>query len=161
MVAEREGLDIHTIEGDMADLSMFDGEVFDLIFHPCSNCFVTDVRPVWREAYRVLRRGGDMLAGFANPIRYVFDEQLEKQGQLVVRHSLPYSDLTSLNDSEREQVMQQRPLDFGHTLEDQIGGQLDAGFVINGMFEDRFPEEDMDLASRFFATFIATRASKP
>lgn len=159
MVAEREGLDIYTIEGDMADLSMFDDEVFDLIFHPCSNCFVTNVRPVWREAYRVLRRGGDLLAGFANPIRYVFDEQLKEQGQLVVRHSLPYSDLTSLNDSEREQVMQKRPLDFGHTLEDQIGGQLDAGFVINGMYEDRFGEDD--LASRFFATFIATRASKP
>ncbi len=160
MVAEREGLDICTIEGDMADLSMFDDEAFDLIFHPCSNCFVTDVRPVWREAYRVLRQGGVLLAGFVNPIRYVFDEQLEEQGQLVVRHGLPYSDLTSLNDSERERVMQKRPLAFGHTLEDQIGGQLDAGFVINGMFEDRFPEEDKDLASRFFATCIATRASK-
>lgn len=57
--------------------------------------------------------------------------------------------------------MEKRPLEFGHTLEDQIGGQLDAGFVIRGMFEDRFGEDEMDLASRFFATFIATRASKP
>ena len=155
MVAEREGLDIRTIEGDMADLSMFDDEVFDLIFHPCSNCFAANVRPVWREAYRVLRKGCDLLAGFANPIRYVFDEQLGEQGQLVVRHGLPYSDMTSLDDSERERVMERGPLQFGHTLEDQIGGQLDARFVINGMYEDRFPEDDEDLASRFFATCIA------
>jgi SAM-dependent methyltransferase len=161
MVAEREGLDIRTIEGDMADLSVFDDETFDLIFHSCSNCFISDVRPVWREAYRVLRKGGVLSVGFVNPIRYVFDEQLEEQGQLVVRHGLPYSDLTSLDDSEREQVLKRGPLQFGHTLEDQIGGQLDAGFVISGMYEDRFPEEDKDLASRFFATCIATRAAKP
>lgn len=161
MVAEREGLDLRTIEGDMADLSMFDDETFDLIFHACSNCFISDVRPVWREAYRVLREGGVLLAGFVNPIRYAFDAQLEEQGQLVVRHGLPYSDLTSLDDSERERAMKRGPLQFGHSLEDQIGGQLDAGFVINGMYEDRFPEEDEDLASRFFATCIATRAAKP
>src|SRR5688572_12933114 len=39
-VAAREGLTIRTVEGDMRDLSMFADESFDLIFHPCSNCFV-------------------------------------------------------------------------------------------------------------------------
>ncbi len=39
-VAQRENLEITTIEGDMADLSMFSNEEFDLIFHPVSNVFV-------------------------------------------------------------------------------------------------------------------------
>ncbi len=57
-VADREGLNITTVEGDMADLGTFSGASFDLIVHPVSNLFVPDVRPVWREAYRVLRPGG-------------------------------------------------------------------------------------------------------
>src|SRR5215212_2180684 len=36
-VAEREGLDLLTFEGDMADLSRFGDESFDLVFHPVSN----------------------------------------------------------------------------------------------------------------------------
>ena len=68
-VAQREGLDLKTIEGDMADLSCFSDASFQLIFHPCSNCFVADVRPVWRECFRVLRNGGILLAGFGNPLR--------------------------------------------------------------------------------------------
>ena len=51
MVAEREGLEIATVEGDMRDLSVFEDGSFDLIVHPVSNVFVPDVRPVWREAF--------------------------------------------------------------------------------------------------------------
>ncbi|MFZ1238202.1 MAG: class I SAM-dependent methyltransferase, partial [Anaerolineae bacterium] len=78
-VAEREGLAIRTVQGDMADLSAFAAESFDLIFHPVSNLFAPDVRPVWRECYRVLRLGGALLAGFANPVRYLFDVELADQ----------------------------------------------------------------------------------
>src|SRR5262245_14008559 len=57
LVAEREGLKIRTVEGDMRDLSAFPDGRFGLVFHPVSNCFVPEVRPVWKEAFRVLRRG--------------------------------------------------------------------------------------------------------
>ena len=33
-VAEREGLMIHMVQGDMRDLSVFEDESFDMIFHP-------------------------------------------------------------------------------------------------------------------------------
>jgi hypothetical protein len=51
------------------------------------------------------------------------------------------------------------PLEHSHTLEDQLGGQCDAGFTIAGLFEDRYPEED--LVSEYMPVFIATRAVKP
>ncbi len=93
-----------------------------------------EVRPVWREAFRVLGCGGVLLAGFANPILYIFDEAASENGELRVRHTIPYSDLTSLTDEERRQYASKgEPLNFGHTLEDQIGGQLDAGFVLTGL----------------------------
>lgn len=157
-VAERDGLNITTVEGDMADLSAFPDEHFDLIVHPCSNVFAPDVLPVWREAYRVLKKSGSLLAGFTNPVLYVFDADLEEQGTFVVRHSLPYSDLTSIPPEERQRRMERKEaLEFSHTLDDQIGGQIDAGFVIAGFYEDSWEDRPI---SRYMPTFIATRALK-
>jgi SAM-dependent methyltransferase len=68
LVADREALTIESRQGDMAELSVFPDESFDLVFHPVSNVFVPDVKPVWREAYRVLRPGGTLLSGFMNPV---------------------------------------------------------------------------------------------
>jgi hypothetical protein len=53
------------------------------------------------------------------------------------------------------------PLEFGHTLTDQIGGQLDAGFVLTGFFEDHYADSGKDPLSHYTDSFIATRAVKP
>ncbi len=157
-VAERENLAIRTVEGDMRDLSAFADESFDLIVHPVSNCFVPDVLSVWREAYRVLRHDGSLISGFDNPVLYLFDPAKEKEGSLQVRFSLPYSELSSISEEERAMHFgKDSPLEFGHTLQDQIGGQIDAGFVIAGFYEDTFPGE---LISKYCDSFIATRAVK-
>jgi SAM-dependent methyltransferase len=158
-VAAREGLDLKTFEGDMADLSRFAGESFDLVFHPVSNCFARRVRPVWREAFRVLRRGGLLLAGFNNPSIYIFDLEDERQERLEVKYRLPYSDVESLDEGERAKLLAAgRPLEFSHTLEDQIGGQTDAGFQLVGLYEDR--HRGLRVAD-FMPTYVATRAVKP
>jgi SAM-dependent methyltransferase len=161
-VAQRDGLDLKTVESDMASLPMFADATFDLIVHPCANCFVPDVRPVWRECYRVLRAGGILLAGFANPVRYIFDDERMEAGSLEIRHSIPYSDLTDMDeaDLQRRITDKHEPLEFGHALEDQIGGQLDAGFVITGFYEDCYDEGKSDPLSKHLPTFIATRAMK-
>ena len=157
-VAEREGLEIRLELGVMADLSRFGDASFDLIVHPVSNCFAPEIRPVWAECARVLRPGGALLAGFNNPWFYVFDMARYDAGELVVRHTLPYADATHLTEAELEARIEARePLEFSHTLEDQIGGQLDAGLVVTGFYEDAAPGE---LAARYAPMFIATRAVK-
>jgi SAM-dependent methyltransferase len=159
LVAERERLDLQTFEGDMADLSRFADCSFDLVFHPVSNCFAPAVRPVWRETFRVLRRGGLLLAGFNNPAMYIFDLQDERQARLEVKYRLPYSDVESPDAAERERLLAAgQPLEFSHTLEDQIGGQLDAGFQLTGLYEDR--HRGLRVAE-FMPTYAATRAVKP
>jgi SAM-dependent methyltransferase len=162
LVAEREGLQIETVEGDMADLSMFDDSQFGLIFHACSNCFSQTVLPVWKEAFRVLRKGGVLLAGFSNPVRYAIKDADHDRGYLLLSRKLPWSDIDHLSTSDLKNNRYDagEPLEFGHTLEDQIGGQLSAGFVLTAMFEDRWTDED-DPISKLMDTFISTRAMKP
>ncbi|CAM2068134.1 Class I SAM-dependent methyltransferase [Sulfidibacter corallicola] len=158
-VATRENLTLTTVEGDMANLSVFEDDSFDLIFNPVSNCFVPDVLPIWRECARVLRPGGTLLTGFANPALYLFDYEKSKTGTLEVRHALPYSDLTSISEEERKALQAEgEAFCFGHTLDDQIGGQLAAGLALTGFYEDSAPEEAL---SKFMPNYIATRAVKP
>ena len=161
-VAARESLIIRTVEGDMADLRMFADESFGLIVHPVSNTFVPDVHPVWTEAFRVLRKGGALLSGFMNPVVYLFDYDLaERTGILQVKHSLPYTDETNLEENEKAQRIEHgSPLEFSHTLEEQIGGQIDAGFVITGFYEDSQSAEENEPLAAYMPICIATRAMK-
>ncbi len=162
-VAQEQGLSITTRLGDMAHLDAFSDESFDLVVHPVSTCFVPDVQPVWIEAFRVLRPGGALLAGFTNPILYVFDQELlEDSKRLEVRHTLPYSDTVTLTpEAAAARLSAALPLEFSHTLEALIGGQMQAGFVLTGMYEDSNRPEDADPLSRYTSTYIVTRAKKP
>jgi SAM-dependent methyltransferase len=159
-VAARDGLALRTVQGDMRDLSAFADGSFDVVVHPVSNLFVPDVRPVWRECFRILRPGGRLLSGFLNPDLYIFDaEVLDTRGEFVVRHPLPYADVTDLPARERERAFgPDAPLEWSHTLTEQIGGQLAAGFVITG-FEE-LPHHDSPTA-RYLPGYFATRAVKP
>ncbi len=162
LVAEREGLQLQTIQGDMSDLSCFDDEQFGMVLHPCSNCFVPDILPVWRECARVLSIGGVLLAGFTNPLRFIFEDARYENGSLQVRYRVPTSDLKDLGEEDRRDLYlsKMEPLIFGHTLRDQIGGQLDAGLLIDGFYEDDYGPDSDDAVSQFIDSFIATRAIK-
>ncbi len=156
-VAEREGLELRLVEGDMRDLSAFADGCFDFIFHPVSNLFIHEIRPVWREAFRVLRRGGTMLAGFMNPVFYMFDFEKAEKGVLDVRFKLPYAD--SDHPEIANKLMETgEALEHGHSLTDQLGGQMDAGFHIIGLYEDL---HGTSAVSEYTPIYIATRALKP
>lgn len=162
LVAEREGLSVRCVRGDMADLSEFEDGAFDLVFHPVSNVFVPDPGPVWRECFRVLRPGGSLLAGFMNPAIYLFDhEEADASGELVVRYALPYSDESGLSpDRLHAKMGAGESLEFSHSIAAQIGGQIDAGFLIAGLYEDGWIDDKWAFA-RVSPVSIATRAVRP
>lgn len=159
--AGRHGLEILAEQGDMADLGCFEEASFDLVFHPVSNVFASDVRPVWRECARVLRPGGVLLAGFMNPCFFLFDHDLaEETGEVKVVHSLPYSDLKSLEEQQLSaQIEAQLTVEFSHSLEEQIGGQCEAGLAVTGLFEDGWDDASSAL-HKWMPIFIATRSVK-
>jgi hypothetical protein len=102
-----------------------------------------------------------MIAGIVNPVVFAVDPDLSAQGIVQFKYRLPYSDLESLSDEERRRYTDAgEPLAFGHTLEDQIGGQLRAGFVLTGFYEDSW-DTDPDPIHRYMNCYMATRALKP
>jgi SAM-dependent methyltransferase len=155
-VAAREGLAISTVLGDMRDLSAFPDASFEIVFHPVSNVFCPDLAPVWREASRVLRPGGILMAGFLNPDLYIFDVGALERGEFVVRHRLPFSTL-DLPDAERRQYYGDGPIEYSHSLTSQIGGQLAAGLSLTHLAEAPHPD---DITSRYMPGYVATRAIK-
>lgn len=134
LVAQRDNLSINTVEGDMRDLSAFKDEQFTLIFHPVSNVFVPDIQPVWKEAFRVLKPGGVLLSGICNPDMYIFDfDKLDNEGIFDIQYTIPYADTKDLPPEKlQKHIAEGNALEFSHTLEEQIGGQIKVGFIITG-----------------------------
>ena len=74
------------------------------------------------------------------PGLYLFDYFALERGEFRVAHRIPYSDLADLTDEERARLaVEDEPLEFGHTLDDLIGGQIAAGFALTGFYEDISP----------------------
>ena len=160
-VAARDGLVLVTERGDMADLSRFADGSFDLVFHPVSNVFAADPRTVWRECHRILAPRGRLLSGFMNPDFYLFDhEDIEAGGPLAVRFQLPFADVDDL-PAERlaARIEAGDALEFSHSLNAQIGGQIEAGFVIAGFYEDHWNARATPLDD-YMPTSMATLAIK-
>ncbi|MCJ0930570.1 class I SAM-dependent methyltransferase [Virgibacillus halodenitrificans] len=158
-VAKRDGLTLRTVQGDMSDLSDFEDEYFDIVVNPVSNLFIKDVKPVWKEVSRVLKNKGILIAGFTNPLLWIFDDNQERKGILDVKNSIPSSTLDYLPKNEvQDFIDSNNTIEYAHTLEDQIQGQIEAGFVISGFYEDDFG--GTRILDNYIKTFIATRAIK-
>ena len=130
LVARREGYDMEIVRWDMTKPLPFPDETFDLIFHPVSNCYVREVKPIWRECFRVLRPGGYLLSGTDHFVNYLVDEDEER-----IVNRLPFDPLV---DPEQMAQLQRDDcgVQFSHTLEEQINGQLEAGFTLLALYED-------------------------
>ncbi|MBE5874994.1 MAG: class I SAM-dependent methyltransferase [Lachnospiraceae bacterium] len=152
MVAKREGYHVEVIQGDMTQRLPFEDETFDLIFHPVSNCYVEEVKPIFKECYRILKKGGILLCGLDNGLSYIFDEE-----ETTVKYKLPFNPLKDPKVYE-DSIRNNWGIAFSHTLEEQIGGQLEAGFILTNLYEDT--DGEGVLHEYNVPTYIATRARK-
>ncbi len=155
MVAEREGYAIEIVRADMTKRLPFGDNAFDMIFHPVSNCYVEDVYHVWRECFRVLKPGGVLLAGMDNGLAYLVDED----DPLRIVNRLPYNPMRD-EAAYRKCFAQDGSVQFSHTFEEQVGGQLKAGLVLTDLYED-WDDSDPACIGAYCPLFLATRAVKP
>lgn len=152
MVAEREGYAIDIVRADMTLRFPFDDAQFDIIFHPVSNVYVEDVYPVWRECARVLRPGGLLLTGLDNGMNFLVKDDKEP---LIIANKLPFNPLK--NEAHRAVLEAEGGgLQFSHSLEEQIGGQLRAGFTLLDLYEDR--DRPGSILREYTPQYYATRA---
>lgn len=152
-VALREGYDINIVRADMTKPLPFEDGQFDLIFHPVSNCYVKEVLPIWKECFRILKKGGVLLSGLDNGINYMVNDN-----ETMIINSLPF-DPTVNPEHLRQLQSDESGIQFSHTIEEQLGGQLHAGFIITDLFEDTNGEGRLHEMN--IPTFIAARAVKP
>ena len=154
MVAEREKYQIDIVKADMTKTFPFGDGSFDIIFHPVANCYIEDVYHVWNECYRVLKSGGTLLAGLDNGLNFLFDDE---KLPLTVSNKLPFNPLK--NREQYQKIEEARDgIQFSHTMEEQIGGQLKAGFILKDLYEDR---NNSGLLKDYAPSFVATLAVKP
>lgn len=153
LVAEREGYDINIVHSDMTKPLPFANDSFDLIFHPVSNCYIEDVCAVWRECFRVLKSGGILLAGLDNGLSYAFSDD-----ESALERSLPFNPLRD-EALYQECIQKDWGIQFSHTIEEQIGGQIKAGFVLQDVFSDTSGEGKLHELN--IPTFWATKSVKP
>ena len=151
-VSKREGYQVEIIKADMTKPLPFDDESFDIIFHPVSNCYVEKVEPIFKECYRILKKGGILLCGLDTGINYIVDTREEK-----IINSLPFNPL--INENNRKQLKEEDAgIQFSHSLTEQIGGQLKAGFILTDIEEDTNGEGRLHELN--IPSFIMTRAVK-
>ena len=155
IVADREGYTIEIVRGDMTKRLPFENRCFDIIFHPVSNCYVQDVQHIWNECFRVLRKGGVLLSGFSNPFVFVFKNMLTGEFGDKIVTKLPVDPLKDNTDEELKQIMESDGIQFSHSLESLIGGQIKAGFRIVDLYEDYHNEGEQAAPG-----YICTKAVK-
>ena len=153
MVARREGYEIKIIRADMTKPLPFPDDCFDLIFHPVSNCYVEQVEPIWRECFRVLKPGGALLAGLDNGVNFWFDDDEER-----IAYTMPFNPLVH---PEQMALLERQDcgVQFSHTIDEQIGGQLKAGLMLTDVYEDT--NGAGNLHEHNIPSFWVTRAVKP
>ena len=159
---DRIGLDNHSLNAELIQGNMthtgFLNETFDGVINPQSLNFIEDIRQVFREVRRILKKDGIYIFGIANPVLYIFDEKIQEK-KLKVKYTLPYSDLTSLSEKELgKRLLQGDTIEFSHTLNDILGGLIDERFIIDGFFSDRALSEPTD--SFICDSHIAIRARR-
>lgn len=151
MVSERENYHINIIKADMTEPLPFENDTFDLIFSPVSFVYVEKIEPIFQECYRILKENGVLLCGLDNGINFI------SNNEDVIENQFPFNPLVN---KDQYQSLQDDDcgIQFSHNMEENIGGQLKAGFILTDIYDDYNGSGRLDDLK--IPTFIATRAVK-
>lgn len=153
LVSQREGYSISLVQADMTNPFPFSDESIDLIFHPVSNVYVESVESIFTECFRVLKPGGVLMCGLDNGINFIVDESEQR-----IVQSLPFNPLKNPQQKASYNT-DEDGYQFSHSLDENIGGQLRAGFVLTAIYDDLNTSghlKDLNIPS-----YYATRSIKP
>lgn len=134
--AAHYGIDVKTVCGDMRDLSCFESDAFDIVYHAYSLGFVPDPRVVFQQVARVLRPGGVYYFHCANPF-YVGLSERDWNGEGYTLKQ-PYLDGAEVSYEDQEWVYERsqsdapilRPREYRHALSTLLGSLIEQSFML-------------------------------
>lgn len=140
--ASHYGYEVETIQGDMRDLSVFEDGRFRWVHQPISLLYVPDLTQVYAGVYRVLGRGGRYCSQYTYPAFYLAEDKGWDGTGYVMRFSQPQISGPLLERESDGLVNFEEGISFGethHLLSDIVNGQVTAGLVLKGLWEDPRP----------------------
>lgn len=167
-LARERGTTLRSVRADMRDLSAFDDEAFDLVYHHHSLVFVPDASRVIRGVARVLAPGGLYVFSTMHPVTLRMYETWTGTGwgfkqRYFANGPVPVKDATW----EFDDVKVHAPtLEYAHRIGDLVTACGRAGLVVDRMWEwspgdaGGPPGSDNEL-ERYLPAFIAIRARRP
>ena len=162
-VSAHLGLNYQIVQGDMANLSMFANEEFDLVAHPVSTCYVPNLEPVLAEVARVLRPGGLYVSQHKQPMNLQASLELV-HGKYIVETPVGQP-ARSLAIGQSSLLREPETIEFAHSLDAILGGICRAGMSIEAVSEPDHAQLDaqpgtMGHRSRFIRPYLRIKARK-
>lgn len=146
LVLENHSLKAALIRENILNMP-FSEHCFDCVMIPQAMNFIDDLALLYAQVHRVLRQGGSLMFGIANPVLYMFDDRIQEK-RLRVRYTIPFSDTVSLSQKQLERRLAKGDtVEFSHTVDSILGGLTREGFAITGFFSD---ESGSSLTDSFF-----------
>lgn len=167
--ADARCLSLRLIQGSADNLAGLADGSFDLVIQPVSACYLPDVRPMYREVARVLRRGGVYVVQHKQPV------SMRMWATAASTYELPTpfregQRLVSSGQDEAADPMgnanrERGAIEFTHSLQSLVGELCGAGFVITDFCEparaDAFaPPGTASYQASFAPPYLRIRATR-
>ena len=140
------------------DLSISDSYVFCCTsFY--NSAFIEDLENMYKEASRVLKKGGLLMVGFMNPWIYMYDADIvwdKPDEELLLKYSIPFNS-KELEEEGKLTINPEYGYEFSHTLESQIRGQLKNGLAMIDFYKSC---DKRNRLSHYGNDYIATLCMK-
>ncbi|OLS26109.1 MAG: putative methyltransferase YcgJ [Candidatus Heimdallarchaeota archaeon LC_3] len=135
-LAKENKMNIHFVQGNMEDLSIFIAANFDLVFTSHDITYVTDMKKVFFEVFRVLKSKGRFVMCTLHPMMSVIWDAVEKDSfDKINNYFEKKREFWSWNNKEGKKISS-----FGSTypkFETILNGLIEAGFKIEKIVEPK------------------------
>lgn len=132
VVALEKNFTIRTVKASMDRLTPIDDASFDIVIHPVSTCYVSDIHAVYSEVARVIRADGIYVSQHKTPTS--LQASLKSSGGYRIEKEY-YADEPLQPVKEESLVREPGTYEYVHRWEEIVGGLCRAGFVIEDFTE--------------------------
>jgi SAM-dependent methyltransferase len=161
-VANERRIGLRTILTSMDDLSAFSQAEFDVVIHPVSTCYVSNVGAVYREIARVIRPGGIYVSQHKQPASLQTDVVPSSRGYLLAE---PYYRTGPLPPVAGSAHREEGAKEYLHRWEELLGMMCRAGFWIEDLVEPLHARKNAEPGtfahrSQFVAPYVRIKARR-